>query len=176
MNYCGDCGSRLHENAAFCGECGTGVERTNGTQIIAKPEPLTNELYAKNNNGYDASAGQVYRDYSHPSSINIVMASPEIHSGFRQSSVIYDAKKKSTLVAYILWFIFGGLGVHRFYVHRSLSALIMLSMLIFGLLFSFIYVGVPVFIVVAIWWVLDAALITGMVRSYNLELAQNMGH
>ena len=35
----------------------------------------------------------------------------------------YDAAKKSAVVAYLLWFFLGGLGVHRFYLGRTGSGI-----------------------------------------------------
>ena len=54
-------------------------------------------------------------------------------------------------VAYILWFFFGLLGIHRFYLGRPLSGLIYLFTAgLFG-----------------IGWLIDICLIPGMVEDYN---------
>ena len=37
----------------------------------------------------------------------------------------YDANKKSALVAYVLWFFLGWLGIHRFYLGRTMSGVVM---------------------------------------------------
>ncbi|MAT82632.1 MAG: hypothetical protein CMJ29_13430 [Phycisphaerae bacterium] len=60
---------------------------------------------------------------------------------------------RSTPVAYLLWFFFGLLGVHRFYLGRPISGVI------------YLLTG-GVFL---IGWILDLILIPGMVRITNLE-------
>ncbi|WP_082511775.1 TM2 domain-containing protein [Devosia sp. Leaf420] len=39
-------------------------------------------------------------------------------------SAQYDIEKKSLVVAYVLWFFLGYVGVHRFYLGRPISGLI----------------------------------------------------
>ena len=60
---------------------------------------------------------------------------------------------RSTPVAYLLWFFFGLLGVHRFYLGRPISGVIYL---LTGGIFM-------------IGWLIDLFLIPGMVRIANLE-------
>lgn len=68
--------------------------------------------------------------------------------------------KKSVVLAYVLWFFLGGFGAHRFYLGKTLSAIIMLVLTLVGLftlpLFGF---GVIFLSIVGIWWVIDAVLI-----------------
>ncbi|VVE36734.1 TM2 domain-containing protein [Pandoraea anhela] len=84
----------------------------------------------------------------------------------------YDASKKSSGIAYLLWFFFGGLGGHRFYAKRTGTAVAQLVLWIVGLSTIFLG-GLGVFILGAlyIWVVVDAFLIPGLIRSYNLKLA-----
>ncbi len=63
-------------------------------------------------------------------------------------------QEKSVAVAYILWLFFGCLGIHRFYVGKTVTGVIWLltgGLLLFG-------------------WVIDLFLIPGMVETYNLKL------
>ena len=60
--------------------------------------------------------------------------------------------ERSIAVAYILWFFFGYLGIHRFYCGRTISGLIWLFT---GGLFG-------------IGWLIDIFLVPGMVREDNL--------
>ncbi|MGV3278234.1 NINE protein [Rickettsiales bacterium LUAb2] len=55
--------------------------------------------------------------------------------------------KKSCLVAYILWFVFGLLGVHRFYVKRAFSGIVQFILLLISLAFIgyFAKLGLAVF-------------------------------
>ncbi|MDG2422968.1 MAG: NINE protein [Phycisphaerales bacterium] len=60
---------------------------------------------------------------------------------------------RSTPIAYLLWFFFGLLGIHRFYLGRPISGVIYLltgGVFLFG-------------------WIIDLFLIPGMVRIANLE-------
>jgi TM2 domain-containing membrane protein YozV len=87
----------------------------------------------------------------------------------------YDANKKSAGIAYLLWFFLGGLGVHRFYLGRTGSGAAMLALWVVSLLLTVVAVGVLGFLVIAVWWVVDAFLVPGIVRDYNNRLIATMG-
>ena len=87
-----------------------------------------------------------------------------------EAQMRFEANKKSPLIAYILWFFLGALGVHRFYLKRNMSALIILALTILSFILSFVGIGPLVFIVVAIWLFVDIFLIPGMARAYNNTL------
>lgn len=82
-------------------------------------------------------------------------------------------EKKSLIIAYVLWFFLGIFGVHRFYVGKTITGLVMLILgLICGLL-TLISFGTLSFITMApitIWWFIDAVLIIFMVNNYNTRL------
>lgn len=82
----------------------------------------------------------------------------------------YDANKKSTLVAYLLWFFLGWFGGHRFYLGNTGTAIALLLITIFSIVLSVIGIGLLGLGVVAIWVLVDAFLIPGMVRTKNNEL------
>lgn len=88
----------------------------------------------------------------------------------------YDAAKKSSGVAYLLWFFFGVFGAHRFYAGKD-TGQVMLGMTILGALIGF--AGKPFgFALVAasvVWALIDVFQIPGMVRDRNLELAKKLG-
>lgn len=73
----------------------------------------------------------------------------------------FESNKKSTGVAFLLWIFFSMLGGHRFYLGRPWSAVLMilLTITMFGA------------IITAIWALIDAFCIPGMVRDYNNRLA-----
>ncbi|QYX58528.1 TM2 domain-containing protein [Roseovarius sp. SCSIO 43702] len=74
-------------------------------------------------------------------------------------------EKKSVGVAYLLWFFFGGLGVHRFYMGLTGSAIAMLLMTVFGFLLLVVYgLGLLLLIPVMIWLLVDAFRIPGLVE------------
>lgn len=60
---------------------------------------------------------------------------------------------KSSLVAYVLWFFFGILGIHRFYLGKTTSGIVyLLTGGVFG-----------------IGWIIDLFLIGGMVDDANFK-------
>jgi TM2 domain-containing membrane protein YozV len=83
----------------------------------------------------------------------------------------YNAAPKSMGVAYMLWFFFGTLGGHRFYLGRIASAAIMAAMSLTGTVITFAllahdppsFVGALFTLPAWIWWLVDAFLIPKMV-------------
>jgi TM2 domain-containing membrane protein YozV len=88
----------------------------------------------------------------------------------------YDAAKKSTGVAYVLWFFLGGLGVHRFYLDRSGSGIVMAIISVLSWLTVFIGIGVIGLTVIGVWWLVDAFLIPGIIVRANQDLANRLGN
>jgi TM2 domain-containing membrane protein YozV len=82
----------------------------------------------------------------------------------------YDNNKKSVGVAYLLWFFLGFLGVHRFYLGKVGTGVVILILTILGWALSLVGVGIVLLGVVGIWWIVDAFLIPGIARSKNNEL------
>lgn len=83
----------------------------------------------------------------------------------------YDAEKKSPLVAYLLWFFLGYGGVHRMYLGRWITGLTMLALLGFSALLTVVGIGFLGWGLLILWWLVDALLTAGMVRSHNSRLA-----
>lgn len=88
----------------------------------------------------------------------------------------YDAGKKSALLAYVLWFFLGWFGVHRFYLGRVVSGVVMLALWGLSWLLHFILIGFLGFAVIGLWWLIDALLIPGMTRSYNEDLIDRLSY
>lgn len=82
----------------------------------------------------------------------------------------YEAAAKSLLVAYLLWFLFGYGGVHRMYLGRWISGLLMLTLLGLSVLLVAVGIGILGLGVIFLWWVLDALLIPGIARRANERL------
>jgi TM2 domain-containing membrane protein YozV len=78
-----------------------------------------------------------------------------------EQRVTNDAK--SAGVAYLLWFFLGTLGVHRFYLGRKGSGLVILLLTIFGWSTAVFGVGILLLAIMAIWLFVDLFLIPGMV-------------
>jgi len=95
---------------------------------------------------------------------------------YDRTAAQFDIEKKSVLVAYLLWLFLGYVGVHRFYLGRIGSGLIMLCTAIVIATISFISFGILSFlwVLMAIWWLIDALLIPGMAAGTNSRIADRM--
>ncbi len=93
-----------------------------------------------------------------------------------QALMAFESSKKSTGVAYLLWFFLGGLGAHRFYLGRTGSGLAMVAFTIVGwsLLFA-AGLGVVFLAPLGVWLLVDLFMIPGMVRSHNNLLVAKLG-
>jgi TM2 domain-containing membrane protein YozV len=85
----------------------------------------------------------------------------------------FQANKKSAGVAFVLWFCFGGIGAHRFYVrHYGVGA----SMLLLWIPFFLLLVATPASLVLTfpflLWVLLDGFFIPKMIRKYNSSLIE----
>ena len=86
-----------------------------------------------------------------------------------RQQLLFEANRKSTGAAYLLWFFLGGFGAHRFYLGRTASGVGQLLLLFFG--------WIPLFtgwIVLGIWWLIDAFLIPDIIRVDNLQTIQDI--
>lgn len=91
-----------------------------------------------------------------------------------RATLVYDAHKKSTLVAYLLWWFLGVFGAHRFYLGFTGSAVTMLVLFIVSSVLVIIAIGLLGLLVIGVWWLVDAFLIPGMVTQANLSLIRRM--
>lgn len=81
----------------------------------------------------------------------------------------YDAQKKSVGAAYILWFVLGYFGAHRFYLGHVNSGLAQFALFALG--------WIPVFtgwFVLAIWWLVDAFVIPRLTERRNLAMLDRL--
>jgi TM2 domain-containing membrane protein YozV len=79
--------------------------------------------------------------------------------------MLFEANRKTALVAYLLWFFVGIFGCHNFYLKRTGVAVtqLILSLTVVGLLIT------------GVWILVDAFLIPGWVRNQNNLLATQLG-
>ncbi len=91
-----------------------------------------------------------------------------------EHAALYLANRKSTGVAYLLWFFLGMFGAHRFYAGRIASAVVLLLLTLVSLLLSFLVIGLFLLVIPAVWWLIDALLIPGMISGYNGRLAMGI--
>lgn len=95
--------------------------------------------------------------------------------GSTRSVLEYEARRKSAVVAYLLWFFLWFLSGHRFYVGKPLSAILQLVLHAVGWSTTFILIGWPILAIWAVWWVVDALLIPGWVSDRNMALVEEIG-
>lgn len=81
----------------------------------------------------------------------------------------YEANKKSTGAAYLLFFLLGGLGAHRFYLGKLGTGLLVLVLTFLSL------AGLPpAMIILAIILIFDLFMIPSMTRAWNSRLAEEV--
>lgn len=71
-------------------------------------------------------------------------------------------EKPSVIIAYILWFFLGLFGVHRMYLGRWVTGLAMLVLTVLGFI---PILGLPFWIIVGVWWLIDVVLTNAMINS-----------
>lgn len=89
--YCANCGLQITEDTRYCEYCGT-------------------EQSAKQKN---QEKSETYHTHTTRTKVYVTKTSPEV-----TNSNYGNASPKSRLVVILLWFFFGVLGVHYFYVGR----------------------------------------------------------
>jgi TM2 domain-containing membrane protein YozV len=86
----------------------------------------------------------------------------------------YDARKKSLVVAFLLWWFLGAFGAHRMYTDRVASGVLMMILTLLSVPLAFIVIGFALMFVVFVWWVIDACLLPGVVQEQNLRLIRSL--
>lgn len=81
---------------------------------------------------------------------------------------------KSPLIAYLLLIFLWGFGIHRMYLGRWISGLLMLSLWAVGWLLTIVLVGWPLVGFVALWCVIDLFLIPGMIRGDREDIRRRL--
>lgn len=79
--------------------------------------------------------------------------------------MLYEANKKTAVVAYLLWFFLGWFGAHNFYLGR-------IGVAVAQLILTITVIG---FVVTFFWVIVDAFLIPGWIRQQNNLLAAQLG-
>jgi TM2 domain-containing membrane protein YozV len=98
-------------------------------------------------------------------SIGIAQAAQGPLSKDTRTLLLYDANRKSAVVAYILWFFLGMFGAHNFYLGRK-------GVGIAQLLLTISLIGS---LITLVWVLVDAFLIPGWVRRQNNLLLMQLG-
>ena len=91
------------------------------------------------------------------------------------AEALANSMRKETGVAYLLWFFLGEFGAHRFYLGKVGSAIAMLVIFLISVPLAFVFVGYFGLFAIFVWWVVDAFLIPGWVRTHN-DLARRRAY
>jgi TM2 domain-containing membrane protein YozV len=88
---------------------------------------------------------------------------------------LFEVNKKSTGTSYLLWFLLGTLGAHRFYNGRIGSALVQVLLTICTVIYVAIHEdSILPYVLVWGWWLIDAFLIPQWVDAHNGLLARQL--
>ena len=80
-----------------------------------------------------------------------------------------DGEGKNLVVAYLLWWFLGFIGLHRIYLNKNASGITFIVLFILGFITLFI-----AWIPLGIWWLLDAYFVYKYVTQFN-ELTSTSG-
>ena len=80
-------------------------------------------------------------------------------------------EQKNVLLAYLLWWFLGFLGIHRLYTNQNKWWLYIILFLV-GIGTSFIIIGWAFIFGLFIWWVVDGIRLNSICKIYNLELLE----
>ncbi|MBM7599838.1 TM2 domain-containing membrane protein YozV [Virgibacillus halotolerans] len=73
--------------------------------------------------------------------------------------------ERNVLLAYILWFFLGNLGVHRFYTGRVGTGIVQILLSVVGWATVWLFIGWFFLAVLWLWLIVDIFLIPGMCRT-----------
>ncbi len=82
-----------------------------------------------------------------------------------RSAMKFSFGDKSILIAFLLWFFAGCLGVHRMYLGKMVSGIIMAVLFIVGWATFIFFIGGPILGLVGLWWLVDAVLMVLAARN-----------
>lgn len=86
----------------------------------------------------------------------------------------YDASSKSLIVAYLIWFFLGYGGLHRMYLGRWMSGMVMLAVFVCSWVLTLLIIGYVGLGFILVWWAIDALLMPAMVSRSNDELIDRL--
>lgn len=74
----------------------------------------------------------------------------------------YAPQRRSIVIAYVLWFFLGQLGVHRFYCGKTASGIFQLILAIIGWATVAIFIGYFFLGLLGLWLIIDIFLVPSM--------------
>jgi len=82
------------------------------------------------------------------------------------------SQQNNVLLAYVLWWFLGWLGIHRFYTGQKFGWLyIVLG--ITAMITSMIFIGYFIFIGLFVWWSIDGINLSNYIKSKNLRILED---
>lgn len=88
--------------------------------------------------------------------------------------MMYESNKKSTGIAYLLWFFLGMFGAHRFYIGETGTGVAILLITICSILLKFVLIGFVTIFISIFWVFIDLFLIPSLVQKHNSRLASRL--
>jgi TM2 domain-containing membrane protein YozV len=126
---------------------------------------------------FQGSAADYQYPYIPPAAPHLAPQASESNQVARvvQAEALANSMRKETGVAYLLWFFLGEFGAHRFYMGKVGSAVAMLLIFLISIPLAFVFVGYFGLFAIFVWWIVDAFLIPGWVRTHN-DLARRRAY
>lgn len=81
-----------------------------------------------------------------------------------------EKKQTNTVIAWLLWFFLGNLGIHAYYLGKNSRGTIFLVLYLIGIFTSWLVVGIPFLIAWFVLWVVDAVNMSKNIQTRNEEI------
>lgn len=78
-----------------------------------------------------------------------------------------ESQGKNMVVAYLLWWFLGWLGIHRLYLGRPATGVAQGALMVIGTATTFIFIGFFFLIIWGVWWMADAYFVQKYVKNIN---------
>lgn len=85
-----------------------------------------------------------------------------------------QTRGKNTLLAYILLLFLGTLGIHRFYLDRTATAVAQLVLTVVGWMTAILVVGFFFLAIVWVWMIVDLFLVPAIISEENDKLEKKV--
>jgi TM2 domain-containing membrane protein YozV len=82
-------------------------------------------------------------------------------------SVPRPSTPKNTVLAYVIWFFLGQIGVHQFYLGNAKRGLIFLSLWLLTVILAVVGVGFITGLALLVYWIYDAVVLHEQVQEVN---------
>ena len=150
--YCGSCGIETKPSAEFCVKCGAKLAKPSAEEVPKGP----------------AGPGEVSEKAEPPPRMSETQKPAEPPAG------VSTVSGKSRLAAALLALFLGWLGIHRFYLGKKGTAVVMLILGALGLATVWFLIGIVFFVAVGIWQLIDLVFsLAGIMKDGEGKLVKN---